>query len=156
MDRTRQGVAPRTCLSKLPLKPRPAGPPNGGRPMSPSNSRAPVTKPQGTRNVSEPIRPMRDSMVPAPLSPSVNGRMSPAGMQQQGRQRSNTASSQQARAMSPGSQPPKPMAGSKRRSASVGSVTFSKSSNGSADSSPSKPLSPLGVPVRKPVPGQAL
>ncbi|KAF2772544.1 hypothetical protein EJ03DRAFT_341561 [Teratosphaeria nubilosa] len=40
MDRTQQGVAPRTCLSKLPVKPRPQGPPPPGahnvRPMTPT------------------------------------------------------------------------------------------------------------------------
>ena len=36
MDRSQQGVVPRTCLSKLPVKPRPQqGPPQNGRPVSP-------------------------------------------------------------------------------------------------------------------------
>ncbi|TKA83105.1 hypothetical protein B0A55_00889 [Friedmanniomyces simplex] len=39
MDRSQQGVVPRTCLSKLPVKPRPQGPPSqslNGPPMSPT------------------------------------------------------------------------------------------------------------------------
>ncbi|KAK5115209.1 hypothetical protein LTR85_009967 [Meristemomyces frigidus] len=54
MDRSQQGVTPRTCLSKLPVKPRPQGPPSNGanaRPMTP-------TGPPG--------------MMPRPLTP--NGR----------------------------------------------------------------------------------
>nr|POE77857.1 hypothetical protein CFP56_09500 [Quercus suber] len=35
MDRSQQGVAPRTCLSKVPVKPRPQGPPNGQRGPAP-------------------------------------------------------------------------------------------------------------------------
>jgi len=50
MDRSQQGVTPRTCLSKLPVKPR--GPPSNG-----SNER-PVT-PQGS-----------SGMVPRPLTPT--------------------------------------------------------------------------------------
>lgn len=56
MDRTQQGVVPRTCLSKMPVKPRPQGPPPmrpDGRPMTP-------TGPPG--------------MMPPPLTPTGAGR----------------------------------------------------------------------------------
>ncbi|KAK5114480.1 hypothetical protein LTR62_002415 [Meristemomyces frigidus] len=43
MDRSQQGVVPRTCLSKLPVKPRPQGPSQGsiGRPITPVGADAP-------------------------------------------------------------------------------------------------------------------
>lgn len=71
MDRSQQGVCPRTCLSKLPVKPRPNGPPpNGpnGRPMGPP--------PPGMRG---PPPPSGNKMMPRPLTPN-------------GRERSNTSS----------------------------------------------------------------
>ncbi|KAK5727964.1 hypothetical protein LTR17_012271 [Elasticomyces elasticus] len=48
MDRSQQGVVPRTCLSKLPVKPRPQGPPQGsnGRPISPMGPPAPGMTPR--------------------------------------------------------------------------------------------------------------
>ncbi|KAK5138059.1 hypothetical protein LTR08_005857 [Meristemomyces frigidus] len=56
MDRSQQGVAPRTCLSKLPVKPRPQSPTSSGsnaRPMTP-------TGPLG--------------MIPRPLTPTARDR----------------------------------------------------------------------------------
>lgn len=146
MDRSKQGVAPRTCVSKLPLKPRPAGPPNG-RPASPMGP-----SPQGgVRKVSGPPRiNSPNSMVPAPLSPAMAGRISPA----QSRQGQRTASGPgpQVRSMSPGPKSSKPMADARPRSASVGSVNSQKPTS----SAGSSPLKPLAVPTRKPVPGQAM
>jgi len=63
LDRSQQGVAPRTCLSARPVKPRPRGPPGspgprgppmmgppGGRPMSPAYGRmSPSPGPNGPR-----------------------------------------------------------------------------------------------------------
>ena len=152
MDRTKQGVAPRTCLSKLPLKPRPTGPPSSGRPISPMG---PPT--QGMRKVSAPVQRSipHNSLVPAPLSPAMNGRMSPAGPPtQQQRQRTASGPQSQLRSMSPGPSPSKPMADSRRRSASVGS--FDKMPNPSAGPSPLNPLAMSAIPSRKPVPGQAI
>lgn len=40
MDRSKQGVAPRTCLSKLPIKPRLANPP----PLRPSGQQGPAAR----------------------------------------------------------------------------------------------------------------
>lgn len=81
MDRSQQGVCPRTCLSKLPVKPRPQGPPpNGpqGRPMGP-------TPPHGAPRPFSPQGPPNGNMVPRPLTPNsarersqTLGRSSPA------------------------------------------------------------------------------
>lgn len=113
MDRSQQGVCPRTCLSKLPVKPRPQGaasqegsPP--GRPMGPP--------PPGMRGSPSPIG---DGMVPRPLTPT-------------GRERSASV----------GRVSPTPMGISRSRSQSV--------------SGAERPVSPVAMPARKPVPGQAI
>lgn len=73
MDRSQQGVAPRTCLSKTPVKPRPQGPPGppGSRPGPP---------PQGARrssNASPPHAPaMNGPMFPRPLTPNQSNQSS--------------------------------------------------------------------------------
>ncbi|GAB7352272.1 hypothetical protein MBLNU459_g2732t1 [Dothideomycetes sp. NU459] len=172
MDQSKQGVAPRTCLSKLPLKPRPVGPP-------PANMRS-GPPPQGHRNFSGPAASRNlgpNSIVPAPLSTNVNGRpASPATgspkIQQGPRQRARTVSNAaaqtqlQARAMSPAPTPSEPVGDEARpRSNSVGQAV----ANASVGAGPLNtnvptvgvaiaPESPTvaSVPARKPVPGQAL
>jgi len=69
LDRSQQGVAPRTCLSAKPCKPRPAGGPKG-----PPNSRmSPSVGPSSGRN-SPAFGPPNGRMSPA----MGGGRMSPA------------------------------------------------------------------------------
>jgi hypothetical protein len=65
MDRTQQGVVPRTCLSKHPVKPR-TGPPRQG-PPGPRMRGPPISSPMGPGGVPQ----------PRPLTPS-SGRKSPA------------------------------------------------------------------------------
>lgn len=166
MDQSKQGVAPRTCLSKLPLKPRPVGPqPNGrmGPPVRPMGAPA-----QGRRNFSGPAA-SRDagsrSMVPAPLSPSMDGRASPATgspkIQQVARQRARTVSNPavqpNSRVVSPAPTPSLPVVvdtrpGSKSTDEPAAVPIIPTSSEDVASDSPL-----VGsVPTRKPVPGQAL
>lgn len=68
MDRSQQGVVPRTCLSKYPIKPRTSpprqGPPQGPPPGMRGPGMRPPTAPNGSANSQPP--------------PSVNGRISPA------------------------------------------------------------------------------
>ncbi|KAL1650978.1 hypothetical protein SLS61_005747 [Didymella pomorum] len=78
MDRTQQGVVPRTCLSKHPVKPR-TGPPRQG-PPPPHMRGPPIRSPMGPGGIPQP-RPMtptdgRSSPHPPALSPA-SGRMSP-------------------------------------------------------------------------------
>ncbi|KXS96607.1 hypothetical protein AC578_10439 [Pseudocercospora eumusae] len=67
MDRSQQGVAPRTCLSKVPVKPRPQGPPPQGAGPGP---RGP---PPGARRPAGPNGPP-NAMVPRPLTPTQSSR----------------------------------------------------------------------------------
>ncbi|KAK1816001.1 hypothetical protein LTR12_009598 [Friedmanniomyces endolithicus] len=63
MDRSQQGVVPRTCLSKLPVKPRPQGPP-----------------PHGLNG--PPMSQIGAGMTPRPLTPTGRDRTaSPAGIE---------------------------------------------------------------------------
>lgn len=164
MDRTKQGVAPRTCLSKMPLKPRPAGPPPNGRPSTPNSPRN-FSGPPGGRMSPGP----RDPMFPAPLSPSMNSFQSSnrgrphspmSSPRQGGRQRSYSHSQNfdfrgqiprpQNRTMSPA-----PM-NQHRRSASMGMIV-QQNQNASQHSRKNSPTSPADkVPMRKPVPGMAI
>jgi hypothetical protein len=77
LDRSQQGVAPRTCLSAKPCKPRPAGGPNGPGPLGmngPPNGRmSPSMGPSSGRN-SPAFGPPNGRMSPA----MGGGRMSPA------------------------------------------------------------------------------
>ncbi|KAH7145840.1 variant SH3 domain-containing protein [Dactylonectria estremocensis] len=133
LDRSRQGVVPRTCLSTRPVKPRPAqgGPRPGPRgPMGPPGQR-PMT-PNGGGNQS-------------PLGPSMNpaGRpMSPASRAQSPGPRQGPPAS---RSMSPGprSQSPAP-----RRVSPPGPSPM----NPAQEPRRGPPTGPVG---RKPVPGQA-
>ncbi|KAJ9627049.1 hypothetical protein H2203_003509 [Taxawa tesnikishii (nom. ined.)] len=184
MDRSQQGVVPRTCLSKLPVKPRPQGPPGAqGHPMSPSGG-PDVCRPSNPPAPNGCVSPGPQSpMLPKPLSPNVNGhgpqqRAPTSPPTQAGRQRSRTLTNaspragshgNQQRAMSPGPymSVPKPQLNTRRRSNSMGQIMTP------GQMSPTKPA-PLninfstpsltnlvlpsagGVPARKPVPGQAL
>lgn len=121
MDRSQQGVCPRTCLSKLPVKPRPQGPPpqNGSpRPMGPP---PPGMRRPASPAMHRPASPMHNNMMPRPLTPT-------------GRERSNTG---------PRNSPFAPEARPRPRSQSVGGAS-------------ARPMSPAGMPARKPVPGQAI
>ncbi|KAH7165587.1 hypothetical protein EDB81DRAFT_640898, partial [Dactylonectria macrodidyma] len=152
LDRSRQGVVPRTCLSTRPVKPRPAqgGPRPGPRgPMGPPGQR-PMT-PQGMQAQGRPASPAGRPMTPngggnqSPLGPPMNpvGRpMSPAhGPQSPGPRQGPPA----ARSMSPGprSQSPAP-----RRGSPPGPSPM----NPAQEPRRGPPTGPVG---RKPVPGQA-
>ncbi|TVY76087.1 hypothetical protein LSUE1_G009155 [Lachnellula suecica] len=145
LDRTQQGVVPRTCLSTRPVKPRPQGPqgppgargtpppgmrlPVQGRPMSPANHQGRPMSP--AMNPGAPRSGPPRSMSPASQRPRTPNGAGPRGPpnNQQGRPRSPSAAQTQARRNSPpGPSPMNPMAQS--------------------DSPPEL--------ARKPVPGQAL
>jgi cbb3-type cytochrome oxidase subunit 3 len=70
LDRSQQGVAPRTCLSPKPCKPRPAAGPNNAGPRGPGMNGPPNGR------MSPAMGPPNGRMSPAMGPP--NGRMSPA------------------------------------------------------------------------------
>ncbi|KAI0012986.1 hypothetical protein F4779DRAFT_510840 [Xylariaceae sp. FL0662B] len=149
LDRSQQGVVPRTCLSTRPVKPRSAGGPGrSGPPINPSGPRGPrgpgpnyppgqrPMTPQGGPQYPRPESPMRP-MGPGgrPMSPYGNRPASPAGGRPMspglGQQRPQSPSGTNRRMSPPGPSPMNPNGGPQHRGPSQG---------------------PIG---RKPVPGQA-
>jgi hypothetical protein len=171
MDRSQQGVVPRTCLSKHPVKPR-NGPPRQG-PPGPRVRGPPVNTPMVPGGIPQP-RPLtptsgRSSPHPPSLSPA-NGRMSPAPRSMspgplqmsppQGRARSNSNAPYTGppRSMSPGPYgggpqmaPPQMV---RPRANSAGQATARRPHP--AGPSPMNPNANGPMPIRKPLPGQAL
>ncbi|KAI5196223.1 hypothetical protein E4T39_07900 [Aureobasidium subglaciale] len=161
MDRSQQGVAPRTCLSKQPLKPRPMGPPPGARngppraaPRAGPGAMGPPPRPIGAKvrqNSSSAQGPAassqqrRPSMAPSkPSSPTLNE-------QAQARQRSTSAAASPTKSQRQTQQRAASAAETHSRSASMGTASSADKSTTASGAS-----TPLGVPTRKPVPGQAL
>ncbi|OWP03576.1 hypothetical protein B2J93_7594 [Marssonina coronariae] len=174
LDRSKQGVAPRTCLSTRPVKPRPQppvqngqaqagprgspgmrGPPNGPqaalavRPLSPNNPRGAPASPASARPQ------------PGPHSPS--GSTSSMESQRSGRSNSNTPPGNLAqRARSNSNAPSRiPQIQNRPRSNSSGQMPGPTLAQSAPSPTPSTPghtggSSPPGAPIRKPVPGQAL
>ncbi|KAL6881369.1 hypothetical protein J3F83DRAFT_52757 [Trichoderma novae-zelandiae] len=174
LDRSRQGVAPRTCLSTRPVKPRPpqgrppvqqaGGPPRGTnsptgqRPMTPQGQR-PMT-PQGMRG------PNGSPMGAPRMGPGPGSRpASPAGPMMKAN--AGRPQSPMGRPMSPGpkfqgpptSRPQSPSGMSQRGSPAVSSP-LNPNPNPNPPSPTSSPTESASVPPagpigRKPVPGQA-
>ncbi|KAI4164608.1 MAG: hypothetical protein LQ342_001922 [Letrouitia transgressa] len=165
LDRSQQGVAPRTCLSARPVKPRPnpnarpppRGPPPPGmfgpgqqRPMSPNNGpydRAP-------RGMGPGPHPVQRSMSPGPYGGGPQQR--PNMPHPATKRRSNSASDVRERRNSPpGPSPMNPnarniMTGMQKVPMQLQAVT-------SPDQAvPMSTSPPASVPARKPVPGQAM
>lgn len=181
MDRSQQGVVPRTCLSKHPVKPRqgPPGPRMRGPPVSPAMG-PPMGQPTGQGRVQQP-RPLspasgRNSPHPPSLSPA-HGRMSPdprsmsPGPRQmsppQGRARSNSNApyAGPTRSMSPGpygggpQMAPPPQMGRPRSNSAGQPAARRPPQNAPSRMNPNPNSSANGttpMPHRKPLPGQAL
>ncbi|KAF2876628.1 hypothetical protein BDV95DRAFT_561231 [Massariosphaeria phaeospora] len=159
LDRSQQGVVPRTCLSKHPVKPRSRSPPQGG-PPGPRMRGPPMGSPMGPGGVPQ----------PRPLTPS-SGRNSPMGQGPRqmappgppgGRARSNSNAPYAGppRSMSPGpygggpqnlGSPPRT---GRPRSSSTGHMAARRPVP--PGPSPMNPLSNSAIPPRKPLPGMAL
>ncbi|KAI9744362.1 MAG: hypothetical protein M1835_002772 [Candelina submexicana] len=193
LDRSQQGVAPRTCLSTRPVKPRQGGHPQGQPRGPPPRMRAPPQGPSFSHANGPIPRPLSPAggrgspdpygQGPRPMSPAggrnapgpfgqLSRPMSPGGRARQpqphfggkprsvspgpygggqrpvppvSRRRSNSASQVMARRASPpGPSPMNPNAAAIQRSPPV------------SRSASQEPLQQMAVPMRKPVPGQAL
>ncbi|KAF2703153.1 hypothetical protein K504DRAFT_184976 [Pleomassaria siparia CBS 279.74] len=176
MDRQQQGVVPRSCLSKHPVKPR-TGPPRQG-PPGPRMRGPPTTSPMGPggvavprpltpssgRNSPQPPFPVsgRNSPGPRAMSPGPL-RMSPPSTGPPGRRvrsNSNAPYAGPPRSMSPGpygggpqQQLPPPQM-SRPRANSAGDINPRRGP--APGPSPMNPNLNMPVPSRKPLPGQAL
>ncbi|KAI0165941.1 hypothetical protein GGR57DRAFT_143642 [Xylariaceae sp. FL1272] len=163
LDRSQQGVVPRTCLSTRPVKPRPAGGPgsrNGGPPVNPQRG------PRGTGPNHTGPRPMTPQGGPprgpphgrpeSPMRPMAGRPQSPAQMRPyspaHGRPAGRPASPAGNRPMSPAGQPrPQSPSGPGPRHAPAGPSPM----NPNNDMSYRGPPNANGQVGRKPVPGQA-
>ncbi|KAI0852714.1 hypothetical protein F5Y00DRAFT_153509 [Daldinia vernicosa] len=157
LDRSKQGVVPRTCLSTRPVKPRPAGGPPGARPGPPviPSPRGPPrgpgpNYPPGQRAMTPGSRPQSPMypMAGRPQSPAsmrpqspATGRMSPHGS------RPNSPSTGR---MSPG--PQSPGSRQQRRMTPPGPSPMNPNGGAPQQQYRGPPQAPVG---RKPVPGQA-
>jgi len=168
LDRTRQGVVPRTCLSTRPVKPRPQqngprGPPppgmrvpnQGPRPMSPSMNQGPRPMSPGMKQGPRPMSPAMNQGPPRSMSPAGNRPMTPNGrpMTPQGRPMTPTGAPQS----TPNSQQSRPRSPSvaqmkDRRNSPPGPSPMNPNPNPIVSGSPPNPAGPL---ARKPV-GQAM
>lgn len=182
LDRSQQGVVPRTCLSKNPVKPR-QGPPRQGPPGPPRMRSPPNNGPNSPSAMHggvpqpRPLSPAnngRSSPHPPALSPA-NGRMSPAprsmspGPRQmspgphqmgppQGRARahSNAPYAGKPRSMSPGPYGGGPQMAPPPQMGRPRSNSASQIARRGSPPGPS-PMNPNApMPTRKPIPGQAL
>ncbi|KAI1177904.1 hypothetical protein F4777DRAFT_152692 [Nemania sp. FL0916] len=174
LDRSKQGVVPRTCLSTRPVKPRPAGGPpgprNGGPPVNPSGQRGPRRGPGPMYNPNypqgpphgrpeSPMRPMNGR----PQSPSQMRPYSPAGGRPMSPHTGRPASPAGGRPMSPGpraqspgprQQRPQSPNGMNRRHSPPGPSPMNPNNVPPQMRGPPGPP-PQGQVGRKPVPGQA-
>ncbi|CAI6335045.1 unnamed protein product [Periconia digitata] len=171
MDRSQQGVVPRTCLSKLPVKPR-TGPPRQQTPPGGPGSPRMRGPPPPLGAQPRPLSPAsgRNSPHPPMLS-SGNGRMSPGprtmspgpNRQQQPPQGRNRSHSNAPRAASPGPHSMAPPQMGRPRSNSAGGAARREPQQGHGPS----PMNPNAaananvnasapMPTRKPLPGQAI
>ncbi|KAL8940686.1 MAG: hypothetical protein Q9211_002160 [Gyalolechia sp. 1 TL-2023] len=165
LDRSQQGVAPRTCLSARPVKPRPKpnaqgpaprGPPPPGmfgpgqqRPMSPLSSGrgSPGPFDRTPRGMSPDSRPAQRSMSPGPYG---GGPQRPSMPPPGRKRRSNSASEfRDRRASPPGPSPMNPNA--QKVPIQLQAVTAPDQALPTATVS-----QPSSMPARKPVPGQAV
>ncbi|GAB0131579.1 hypothetical protein EsDP_00000043 [Epichloe bromicola] len=132
LDRSQQGVVPRTCLSTRPVKPRsPQGGPRPGPPVNPSGQ-----FPRGL-----PQRPMTPQGIPGPRPMSPSGRPQSPGPRPTGPPPG-----------APGSRPQSPMGAHRQIGGHPGVAPTTPVQSPPRGPSNGPPTGPVG---RKPVPGQA-
>ncbi|KAI0447671.1 hypothetical protein F4803DRAFT_558737 [Xylaria telfairii] len=162
LDRSRQGVVPRTCLSTRPVKPRPAGGPPGSRNGPPVNPSGPRGPPRGPGPNSAPNYPPGHPLA-RPQSPAQMRPYSPAGGRPMSPHTGRPASPAGGPPMSPGprSQSPGPRqqrsqspSGANRRHSPPGPSPMNPNNAPQQFRGPPGPP-PQGPVDRKPVPGQA-
>ncbi|KAK1853266.1 sh3 domain protein [Colletotrichum chrysophilum] len=175
LDRSQQGVVPRTCLSTRPVKPRPQGPPRGpgpngpngpprgpgpnGHPRGPGPNGPPrgpgPNYPPGQRPMTPQGGPHGGPPYPRPESPArprtAGGRpQSPAGNGPMGP--GGRPQSPGPRFQGPPGQRPQSPGGHARKQSPPGPSKIPQPSRMGPPGPPGPPMGPVG---RKPVPGQA-
>ncbi|KHN95710.1 SH3 domain protein [Metarhizium album ARSEF 1941] len=169
LDRSQQGVVPRTCLSTRPVKPRSPqgqqrlGPPinpSGQHPRGPNQPQGPGQRPMTPHG--RPMTPQARPMTPQarPMTPQGSRPMTPQGTTPQARPRVGQGAPgiPSPRPMSPAGLPPSP--GPRHgSSASPGGMNRATGPVGPRPAQSPPPGPPNGPPTRpigrKPVPGQA-
>lgn len=173
LDRSKQGVVPRTCLSTRPVKPRPQAGPRPGPPVNPNGpprgpmgppGQRPMT-PQGMQAQGRPASPAGRPMTPnggrsqSPMGRPMNPPGRPAGPPMNPGPRSQSPGPRQGplqgRPMSPGprSQSPGPRQGPPGgRNSPPGRSPMNPTQEPRQGPPAGPPTGPVG---RKPVPGQA-
>ncbi|KAK2590545.1 hypothetical protein QQS21_011778 [Conoideocrella luteorostrata] len=157
LDRSQQGVVPRTCLSTRPVKPR--TPQGGRRPGPPINPSGQFPRGPGQRPTTPQGRPMTPQGMPqgrprmGPGGPNGPGPrpMSPSGRSQSPGPGFDGPSG------SPGSRPQSPMSTNRPMGGPDGPVGSGPAPMNQVQSPPRGPSNgpPTGPVGRKPVPGQA-
>ncbi|TAQ91022.1 hypothetical protein B7494_g621 [Chlorociboria aeruginascens] len=150
LDRSQQGVVPRTCLSTRPVKPRPQQ--NG--PRGPPGMRIPQPRPMSPANQSP--RPMAPNGPPAnrPMTPNGTGRpMTPTNPQYNPRPMTPNGDSRPRSPSVAQNQGPRASPGPSRMKPAPQANTNSPQGQTFPPSQGFPPAAPVG---RKPVPGQAL
>ncbi|KAM7219043.1 variant SH3 domain containing protein [Rhypophila decipiens] len=160
LDRSRQGVVPRTCLSVRPVKPRPPpnGGPRGGPPVNPQRGPPGYRGPPPNGNGQQYPRPgsansqygrpgsAAGGQYAAPRPGSANG--------QYGGPRPGSAAGGGMRSQSPGPRSQSP-AGMNRRMSPPGPSAMNPNPNQQYNRGPPQGPPPNGPIERRPVPGQA-
>ncbi|PBP27228.1 SH3 domain protein [Diplocarpon rosae] len=171
LDRSKQGVAPRTCLSTRPVKPRPQPPLQNGQAghrgspgmRTPPNGPKVALAVQAHASFSPNGAPAlpETSMQQRPQSPV--GSMSSMESQQSGRSNPNVPPTNLAQRARSNSSAPSKIPQAQPRSRSNSSAQMAAPTTAQPGPSPMNPMpkyvggsTPKGAPTRKPVPGQAL
>lgn len=153
LDRSQQGVVPRTCLSTRPVKPRsPQGGPRPGPPVNPNGQfpRGPPQRPmtpQGRPMTPQGLPPGRPRMGPG--RPAIPG---PRPMSPSGRPQSPGPRPTGPPPGAPGSRPQSPMGAHRQIVGHPGVAPTTPVQSPPRGPSNGPPTGPVG---RKPVPGQA-
>ncbi|KAG8422492.1 hypothetical protein J3459_010341 [Metarhizium acridum] len=168
LDRSQQGVVPRTCLSTRPVKPRapqggqrlgPPVNPNGQYPRGPNQPQAPGQRPMTPQG--RPVTPQGRPMTPQGTAPQARPRMGPGGPGIPSPRPMSPAGPPPSPAprynglpplpVHPGSQPASPV-GMNRPTGPVGPGRINPAQSPPPGPPTGPPTGPIG---RKPVPGQA-
>ncbi|TQV98875.1 hypothetical protein V2A60_007426 [Cordyceps javanica] len=148
LDRSQQGVVPRTCLSTRPVKPRaPQGASRPGPPINPQGG-----YPRGTNQPARPTTPQGRPMTPQGNPMSPQGHRPPQAMVSG--PRPTGPMSPGPRPQSPGPRYQGPPVGRPQSPNGVNSRSMGAPGPGPSPMNPA-PQSPSQAPQRKPVPGQA-